>query len=142
MTGPDTGEAGYAVVDADGGTTVPADAIDQFPSEYEVLSEALGLEQLHVNVWRYGPGDETAYHAHREQEELYYILRGEFELTLGDPGETETRTVGPGAFYAAGPTVGHGHRYLGDEEGVVLGFGAPGVDDAFLDPEVAIEERD
>jgi hypothetical protein len=30
--------------------------------------------------------------------------------------------------------VGHGHRYVGDDRGVVLAVGAPNVDDPGMDP--------
>jgi hypothetical protein len=30
--------------------------------------------------------------------------------------------------------VGHGHRYVGDDRGVILAIGAPAVDDEGLDP--------
>lgn len=42
--------------------------------------------------------------------------------------------VGPGTFWVGGPGVGHGHRCIGDEEGVVLAVGAPPVHAPGLDP--------
>ena len=32
------------------------------------------------------------------------------------------------------PEIGHGHRYVGDDRGVVLSVGAPAVEDPGLDP--------
>ncbi|WP_424018722.1 cupin domain-containing protein [Halorientalis pallida] len=125
----------YEVVDLDDVDEIEMAGIDQFPAGHKQLTAALGLEESHVNVWRYEPGDSTAFHAHREQEEVFYVLAGEFEVTLGDPEDPETRTIGPGTAYAAGPEVGHGHEYLGDDEGLVLAIGAPPVDDTFRDPE-------
>jgi len=93
------------------------------------VHEALGTENLRPNVWSFEPGQAVNYHAHGTQEELFYVLRGTFEVELGPPGDTETTTVGPGTFWVAGPDEGHGHRYVGDGEGVVLAFGAPAVDD-------------
>lgn len=98
------------------------------------VGAALGLENLHASLWYFEPGEEISYHAHGEQEEVYYVLEGEFSLKLGRSGETEVVEVGPGAFWAAGPEVGHGHRYTGDDEGVVLAIGAPGVEDPGIDP--------
>ncbi|MFB6180112.1 MAG: cupin domain-containing protein, partial [Halorientalis sp.] len=89
--------------------------------------------EMVVNVWYYDPGEEMPHHAHNDQEELFYVLEGEFELILGKEGDTERETVGPGAFYAAGPGVGHGHKNVGDEEGAILAVGAPNVAD--INPE-------
>ncbi|WP_246982933.1 cupin domain-containing protein [Halorientalis marina] len=124
----------YEVVDVAEVETIDMNALDEFPQGHKQLTAALGLEESHLNVWYYEPGDRTAYHAHLEQEEVFYILEGEFELTLGPPEETETKRVGPGTVYAAGPEVGHGHEYVGDDRGVVLAIGAPPVDDTFRDP--------
>ncbi|MEF8789815.1 MAG: cupin domain-containing protein [Haloarculaceae archaeon] len=95
---------------------------------------ALGAEGLRVKLWRFEPGEEVEYHAHAEQEELYYVLEGEFSLKLGRSGEEEYVEVGPGTFWVAGPDVGHGHRCIGDETGVVLAVGAPPVRAPGLDP--------
>jgi quercetin dioxygenase-like cupin family protein len=95
---------------------------------------ALDAEALRVKLWRFEPGEEVEYHAHAEQEELFYVLEGEFSLKLGRSGETEIVEVGPGTFWVAGPGVGHGHRCIGDDEGVVLAVGAPPVRAPGLDP--------
>lgn len=95
---------------------------------------ALGVESLGVKLWRFAPGEEVEYHAHAEQEELFFVLSGRFSLKLGRSGETEIVEVGPGTFWVAGPGVGHGHRCIGDEEGVVLAVGAPPGHAPGLDP--------
>lgn len=125
----------YEYVDVEDVDLIEMEALDQFPKGHKQLTAALGLEESHLNVWYYEPGDKTEYHAHLDQEEVFYILEGEFELTLGDPDDMETVTAGPGTVYAAGPETGHGHRYVGDDQGVVLAVGAPPVDDTFRDPE-------
>lgn len=89
------------------------------------VDDALGAEQLQIKLWYFDPGEEIIYHAHTEQEELYYILEGEFSLKLGNPDDLEFKDVGPGTFYVAGPETGHGHRYIGDDTGVVMAIGAP-----------------
>lgn len=93
----------------------------------------LGLDKMRAKVWYFERGDEITYHAHPTQEELYYVLEGEFSLKLGPSGAEEYVEVGPGTFFAAGPDTGHGHRCV-SEEGVVLSIGAPNVDDEPLDP--------
>jgi quercetin dioxygenase-like cupin family protein len=110
--------------------------IEEIPPDLDMrsLGDALETDEMNVNVWYFDSGEEITYHAHSEQEELYYVLTGEFEVTVGRAGEEETHEVGPGTFYAAGPEIGHGHRYLGDEQGIILAIGAPAVDDPGLDP--------
>lgn len=110
--------------------------IEEVPPDHDIraIGDALGVENVNVNVWYFEPGEEIGYHAHAEQEELYYVLDGEFSLKLGRSGNTETTEVGPGTFFAAGPLVGHGYRYLGDDVGVVLAIGAPAVESPGLDP--------
>lgn len=110
--------------------------IDELPPDHDIraIGDALGTEVMNVNVWYFEPGEEIGYYAHAEQEELFYVLEGEFSLKLGWSGEEEIVEVGPGTFFAAGPKVGHGHRYTGDDVGVVLAIGAPTVEDPGLDP--------
>lgn len=126
----------YEVVDTDDVPVTDLSELDEVPPDLDIraVDEALGLEQMQAKVWYFEPGEEIQYHAHSEQEELYYVLEGEFSLKLGRSGEEEIVEVGPGTFYAAGPEIGHGHRYVGDERGVVLAFGAPAVEDPGLNP--------
>ncbi len=109
-------------------TDVPVDL------EMQAVDEALDAEKVRVKLWHFEPGDAIGYHAQPEQEEVYYVLEGEFSLKLGRSGETEIVEVGPGAFWRAAAMVGHGHRCIGDEDGVVLAIGAPAVDEEGLDP--------
>lgn len=109
---------------------------DAVPPDLDVraLDQALGLENMRAKLWYFEPGEEIQYHAHGEQEEFYLVLDGEFSVKHGPSGEAEVEEVGPGDAFAAGPEVGHGYRYLGDDEGVVLALGAPAVEDPGLDP--------
>jgi quercetin dioxygenase-like cupin family protein len=111
--------------------------IDQFPDRYRMLSEALDLSEMRANVWYFEPGEALVFHAHETQEELVFVLEGEFELTIGHPGEEETHELGPGSMYAASPDVGRGIENVGDTEGSVLAVGAPAVDDMPMDPDRA-----
>jgi len=126
----------YGVVHTDDVPRTDLSQIEEIPPDLDVQSigDELGLENMRINVWYFEPGEEIRYHAHAEQEECYYIIKGEFSLKLGKSGETELIEAGPGTFFAAGPGTGHGHRYVGDDEGIILGIGAPNVDDPGLDP--------
>jgi len=126
----------YTVVHTDDVPVTDLSEIEEIPPDLDMrsVSDALGTDEMNVKLWYFDPGDEITYHAHEEQEECFYILTGEFSVKVGPAGEAEYEEVGPGAFYAAGPGVGHGHRYLGDEEGNVLAIGAPAVEDPGVDP--------
>jgi len=81
---------------------------------------------------RLAPGCGTIPHHHAETEEIYYILTGSAEMTLGD----ETRPVGPGDAIAIPPGARHTIRNTGPDELVFLCTCAPGYEhaDTFLDP--------
>jgi len=126
----------YEVVDTDDVPLQDLSESTEIPPDLNIraIDAALGTEQIGVKLWYFEPGEEIGYHAHSEQEELFYVLEGEFSLKLGESGEEEYVEAGPGTFWVAGPEMGHGHRCVGDEQGVVLAIGAPYVDDPGLDP--------
>jgi quercetin dioxygenase-like cupin family protein len=96
-----------------------------------------------VKIWYFDEGEEIGYHAHTEQEELFYVLEGTFSLKLGRSGEEEFVEADEGTFWVAAPKIGHGHRCISDDGGAVLAFGAPSVDDPGRDPHsLSDEERD
>lgn len=99
------------------------------------VDEVLGLEEMAAKLWYFEPGDEIGFHAHPEEEELYYVIAGEFSVKTGDPDDPQYTVVGEGTFFAAGPNEPHGHRCIGDGKGVVLALGAPAdAGDDVLDP--------
>ncbi|MFB6283118.1 MAG: cupin domain-containing protein [Halobacteria archaeon] len=126
----------YEVVDTEDVPITDLSEIDSLPPDLKIrdIDAAVGLTNFNVKLWYFEPGDEIQYHAHSEQEELYYVIQGEFSLKLGDPDEAEIVKVGAGKFWAAKPEVGHGHRCIGDEEGIILALGAPNVPDPGKDP--------
>ena len=128
--------ADYEVVHTEDVPVTDLSEIDEVPPDLDIrpVGDALDSGAMRVTVWYFEPGEEIQYHAHSEQEELYYVLEGEFSLKLGRSGEEEYVEAGPGTFWVAKPEIGHGHRNVGDEEGVVLALGAPPVDDPGRDP--------
>ena len=124
------------MVDLEDAPVTDLSEIEALPPDLDVkpVGDLLGLERMRTTVWYFEPGEEIQYHAHSEQEELYYVIEGEFSLKLGRSGEAEYVEVGEGALWAAGPEIGHGHRYVGDDRGIVLSVGAPAVEDPGLDP--------
>lgn len=127
---------GYETIHTDDVPVTDLSEVDEIPPDLDIraVDEALGTENAKVKLWYFKPGEEIRYHAHSEQEELYYIVQGTFSLKLGPSDETEIVEARPGTFWVAGPKTGHGHRNVGDEVGIVLAFGAPAVDDPGLDP--------
>ncbi|WP_290819156.1 cupin domain-containing protein [Halovivax sp.] len=127
---------GYEVVSLDDVPVTDLSEIEEVPPDLDVraVGDALGLENSRLTVWYFDPGEEIQYHAHADQEEVYHVLEGEFSLKLGRSGDAEYVEVGPGAFWVAKPEVGHGHRCIGDDRGVILAMGAPPAHDPGLDP--------
>jgi quercetin dioxygenase-like cupin family protein len=109
---------------------------DDVPPDLDIrpVGRSLGLNTVRLTLWYFEPGEEIQYHAHREQEEIYYVVEGEFSLKLGRSGEEEYIEADEGTFWVAKPEIGHGHRNVGDDRGVVLAIGAPPIDDPGMDP--------
>lgn len=126
----------YNVVDLEDVPLKDLSDVDEIPPDLDVkaVGKQLGLTKMRATVWYFEPGEEIQYHAHSQQEELFFVLDGEFSLKLGRSGEEEYVEAGPGTFWVAEPEIGHGHRYVGDDRGVVLALGAPPTDDPGLDP--------
>lgn len=99
------------------------------------IDEVLGLERIAAKLWYFDSGEEVGFHAHPNEEELYYVVDGEFSLKMGDADDPTFVTVGPDTFFAAGPYEPHGHRCISEEGGVVLALGAPAdAGDEVIDP--------
>ncbi len=90
-----------------------------------------GIRKQSLAEARLAPGAATVPHHHAVTEEIYYILSGAAEMTLG----SETRAVGPGDAIAIPPGVRHTIRNTGPAELVFLCTCAPGYehDDTFLE---------
>lgn len=119
--------------------------LDDVPVDLDVRSidKALGCQNLAVSVWHFEKGEEINYHAHSEQEELFYVLDGTFSVKLGRSGNEETIEADEGTFWVAAPLIGRGHRCISENGGAVLAIGAPPVEDEGLDPhELSDEEID
>jgi 16S rRNA (guanine966-N2)-methyltransferase len=89
------------------------------------------IRQQSLAEARLGPGCATTPHHHAVTEEIYYILSGSADMTLGH----ETRPVGPGDAIAIPPGVRHTIRNTGAGELVFLCTCAPGYEhsDTFLE---------
>jgi mannose-6-phosphate isomerase-like protein (cupin superfamily) len=89
------------------------------------------IRQQSLAEARLAPGRATVPHHHAVTEEIYYILTGSADMTLGE----ETRPVGPGDAIAIPPGMRHTIRNTGTDELVFLCTCAPGYEhaDTFLE---------
>jgi quercetin dioxygenase-like cupin family protein len=145
FAGDDAGGMEYSVIDTEDVPVTDLSEIDDLPPDLDIrpVSRMLGAENVVVTLWYFDEGEEIRYHAHAEQEELFFVLEGEFSLKLGRSDETERREVDAGAFWVAAPMIGHGHRCVSDDGGRVLAIGAPAGHDPGLDPhELSDDEID
>ncbi|MEI6366312.1 MAG: cupin domain-containing protein [Planctomycetota bacterium] len=90
------------------------------------------IRQQSLAEARLAPGQATTPHHHKVTEEIYYILSGTAQMTLG----ATTRGVGPGDAIAIPPGVRHTIQNTGSSELVFLCTCAPGYEptDTFLEP--------
>lgn len=104
------------------------------------LAGALGAEGMTLRVWRYSPGNEMAYHRHREQEEIYQLISGGPQQVLV---EGETVTVQDGEWLRFHKDTARKIQNVSDREAVWLTMGAPpgtGITDGIrIDPETGQE---
>jgi len=89
------------------------------------VDEALECRNVAAKVWYFDEGEEIGYHAHSEQEELFYVLEGTFSLKLGRSGEEEFVEADEGTFWVSAPKIGHGHRCVSEGGGAVLQRSVP-----------------
>jgi quercetin dioxygenase-like cupin family protein len=133
----------HAVTDPEDVPVTDLSEIDEVPPDLDVrgIDDALGCRNIAAKLWYFEEGEEIQYHAHAEQEELFYVVNGEFSLKLGRSGETEIVEVGEGAFWVAEPKIGHGHRCVSEDGGRVLALGAPPSADPGLNPHELDDEE-
>ncbi|MFB6310382.1 MAG: cupin domain-containing protein [Salinirussus sp.] len=114
---------GYHVVDPDDLEPVP-----DRPSDMRYISEAIGMENMGLRLYRVQPGEEiplSGLHYHDTQEEAFYVVEGTLSIETPD----DTLTIEAGQFFVAEP--GSAHRAYVDAEDsrtVVVGMGAPPVE--------------
>lgn len=87
------------------------------------LTEALGTEDLAINRYELAPGEvfSGGLHAHLDQEEIFYIVRGTATFEMPD----QTVTVGPEEAIRFAPGEYQQGRNEGNEPVVALALGAP-----------------
>jgi len=121
------------VVAPDGGTALTVVG--------DVLTFKLGAAQTGgkfcVAVGEIKPGGGPPPHAHRNEDEMFYILEGTFEFLLGD--RTEVHGPGTTVFVPKGNL--HTFRNVGNTTGKFVSLHTPGGFEAFFE-EAGIEATD
>jgi len=84
---------------------------------FRKVRRGLGVTAFGVNAIVLPPGIETGFHYHDEQEELYFVHRGEIEMEFGDGSVERLRE---GALARVDAAVVRKIRNVGDEDAVYL----------------------
>src|SRR5262249_57647812 len=92
-------------------TPEQAEPIKPFGLDMKILltTEATGGATSVIMGW-HKPGEGPPDHVHFNQEEMFFVVEGTYELTVGD----RTATVGPGTMVFIPRNVVHRFRNVGD----------------------------
>ena len=99
---------GYAVGSLDGLGDGPG---------FRKIRRALGVTAFGVNAIVLPVGIETGRHYHDQQEELYFVHRGEVEFEFGDGS---THVLGPGGLVRVDAATVRKMKSVGDEDAVYV----------------------
>ena len=97
-------------------------ALDELGEGYgfRKIRAPLGVTAFGVNAIVLPPGYETGRHFHDEQEELYFLHRGEIEIELND---SEPPRLEPGSAARVDPATVRKIRNVGDGDAVYVVIG-------------------
>jgi mannose-6-phosphate isomerase-like protein (cupin superfamily) len=84
---------------------------------FRKVRKGLGVSAFGVNAIVLPPGIETGFHFHDEQEELYFVHRGEIEMEFGDGS---VQRLGEGALARVDAPTPRKIRNVGDLDAVYL----------------------
>jgi uncharacterized cupin superfamily protein len=90
---------------------------------FRKIRRELGVTAFGVNALVLPPGYESGKHYHDEQEELYFVHRGEIEMEFGDGS---VHRLGPGGLARADAPTIRQVRNVGDEDAVLVVMGGKG----------------
>lgn len=104
-------------------------SITPFGLDVKVLltTEATGGAISVLMGW-HKPGEGPSDHVHFDQEEIFFILEGTYELTVGD----QTATAGPGTIIFIPRHVMHRFKNVGNTRACMLDWSLPGGQDHYF----------
>jgi mannose-6-phosphate isomerase-like protein (cupin superfamily) len=92
-----------------------------------LTTEATGGAISVVMAW-HKPGEGPPDHVHFSQEEIFFIVEGIYELTVGD----ETSAIGSGTIVFIPRNVVHRFKNIGDTTACMLDWSLPGGQDHYF----------
>jgi quercetin dioxygenase-like cupin family protein len=106
-----------------------AEPIKPFGLDMKILltTEATGGAISAIMGW-HKPGEGPPDHLHLTQEEIFFVLEGTYELTVGG----QTTTAGPGTIVFIPRTVIHRFKNIGDTTACMLDWSVPGGQDRYF----------
>jgi len=84
---------------------------------FRKIRRAVGVTAFGINALVLPPGYETAMHCHDEQEETYFVHRGEVEFRFGDGS---THRLGAGGVVRVDAQTPRGIRNVGQDDAIVV----------------------
>lgn len=106
----------------DGYTVSSLDDMGDGPGFRKIRRE-LGVTAFGINAIVLPPRYQTGTHYHDEQEETYFVHKGQIEFRFGDGSR---HVVGPGGMARVAPATHRGMTNIGDEEAIVVIAGGKG----------------
>ena len=106
-----------------------AQALKAFGLDMKVLltTEASGGAISVLLAW-HKPGEGPPDHVHFSQDEMFFIVEGTYELTVGG----QTSTAGPGTIVFIPRNVVHRFKNVGDKTACMLDWSLPGGQDHYF----------
>ena len=83
---------------------------------------------ISVLLGSHKPGEGPPDHVHFSQEEIFFVVEGTYELTVGD----QTSTAGPGTIVFIPRNVVHRFKNVGDTTARMLDWSLPGGQDHYF----------
>lgn len=100
----------------DGYTVSSLDELGEGPGFRKIRKE-LGVTAFGINAIVLPAGYQTGTHYHEDQEETYFVHRGQIEFRFGDDSH---HVLGPGGIARVAPATHRGMRNVGDGDAIVL----------------------
>lgn len=99
-----------------------ASTLDQMGDGYgfRKIRQQLGVTAFGINAIVLPPGYETGVHYHDEQEETYFVHRGQVEFRFGDG---TTQVLGAGGVVRVSASTHRGMRNAGQDDAIVVVVG-------------------